>query len=71
MNRNMGVAERIRRLLEDCDRVKRGSEIDRPTHFGPDGEAHARSVARRDEAVHRRTARRNSTLNVKMEDSRI
>ena len=43
-----GVASRVERLLARCDRIRRGTEIDRPTTFDRAGEAHAREIARKD-----------------------
>ena len=42
------VASRIEALLARCDRVRRGSEIDRPTRFDEQGQQHANQVAARD-----------------------
>lgn len=39
-------------LLAGCDRIRRGSEIDRPTRLKSEGERHAQAVAARDSAVH-------------------
>ncbi len=42
------VAAKLEQLLARCDRIRRGSEINRPVYFGAGGEQHAREVARRD-----------------------
>lgn len=46
------VADRIEALLARCDRIRRGSECQRPTRFNAAGERHARAVAAQDSAVH-------------------
>lgn len=45
---SVNVAERIGRLLADVDRLKRASEITRPTKFNAAGQAHANRIAQQD-----------------------
>ena len=44
------VASRIDQLLQRCNRIRRGTEIDRPHVFNRDGQRHARTIAQRDAA---------------------
>jgi hypothetical protein len=44
------VASRIDQLLQRCDRIRRGSVIDRPVVFDAAGQRHAASIAAADQA---------------------
>lgn len=46
----INVASRIDQLLQRCDRIRRGSEIDRPVVFNHAGQRHAASIAAADQA---------------------
>lgn len=50
------VSSRIEALLARCDRIRRGSEINRPVYFGARGEQHANRVAARDRQPERRSS---------------
>lgn len=45
---DQNVADKIQALLDRCDQLRRGADIDRPTYFHREGELHANSVAARD-----------------------
>jgi len=45
---NVSVSDKITALLERTDKLKRGSEISRPTTFDDAGAAHAAAVAATD-----------------------
>jgi len=61
MSEPTNVATKIELLLQRCDRLRRGSECERPTRFNQQSEPHAQQVAAADAAVHSRPERRTES----------